>query len=676
VSEKSNPVSLRVDLLGRCGAVVDGREVQFAYDKVRALLAYLVLEADGPVARGRLAGLLWPDQSEGVAASSLRQALSRLRQSLGDRESRNPLLLVCRETVQLSPESGVQVDVREFLQLLEQVPRHRHRHPRACAYCDQLRSRACSLYKGDFLGDLAVPDSSLFDDWALVWRERLLRLAVEAFQERVSLSTHRGDDARTAELVSRLLTIDPWNEHAHAELLRVMVKGGRRADAVQHYRELRDRLAEEMGIQPSEELEEIAEGLAHGGQTPDPEDRETSVRGMPLSLEPFVGRIAELDAVVKWLEEPGGRLATVTGPGGIGKTRLGMEAAHSEAWSFEGGAVYLSLEGGEAGWDSRAAQLTRGKDILLVLDAFEHVMTSRSVLERLLRENPRLVVLATSRVHLGISGETVFPLAGLEAPPPEASEEAERYEAVALFVQSARCSVPGFALGAPDREAVAEICRLVDGLPLALNLAAAWVSTLSCHEIAAEIRRGLDILVTGERDGAGVPGLASVFRQSLQLLGGDERRVFPRLSVFRGGFDRDAAAAVAGADLATLNGLVRKSFMHRSSGGRYNLHGLFRQYGQDLLRADGESESVARRHLDYYLAGAESRDSDFRSAASFKAFHWLVLEQPNMAAALAWARMNDSSAAERLAVAMHSEIHGFGVHLLGRPGGGPAQPET
>jgi predicted ATPase len=376
-----------------------------------------------------------------------------------------------------------------------------------------------------------------------------------------------------------------------------------------------------------------------------------------------VGRRGELAQLSTWLNDPVRRLVTITGAGGSGKTRLAIEAVRSAAPCFDDSAAFVRLDSGEPAWLDRIAPAVRGKDLLLVLDSFEHVMKDRSRLMRLLEENPRLVALLTSRLPLGVPGESVLRLDGLPAPPPEKEREAEQFGAVELFLRSARQAVAGFDLDPADKAAVSAICRLVDGLPLAINLAAAWVGTLPCREILVEIQRGIDILASPGDRGDTPSSVRIVFDQSMRLLTPAERHAFARLSVFRGGFDREAALKVAGADLPVLAGLVNKSFVHRESRERYSLHDLFRQYGEEQLGAAGEHDDACREHMNYYRAGAETRQPDVGAPASFESFHWLIREQPNLSAALAWARQKDPEAATRLEKWMRPDLHGYGVHM-------------
>ncbi|HSR29272.1 MAG TPA: protein kinase, partial [Anaerolineae bacterium] len=354
---------------------------------------------------------------------------------------------------------------------------------------------------------------------------------------------------------------------------------------------------------------------------------------LPAQATPFVGREAELAELACLLAEPQARLITILGAGGMGKTRLALEAGAGALDGFEDG-VYLvplaPLQSAQAIVPAvaRAVGLSFSDDgeprdqlldhlnprtMLLLLDNFEHLLAHPTVpathghgklgdgdgaglVDDLLSAAPGVKVLATSRLRLNVQGEQLFHLLGMEVPHGEATADAGAYSAVKLFVQGARRVRPGFELAGRDQQYVARICRLVAGMPLAILLAAAWVELLSPEEIEGEIAASLDFLETDLRD---VPerqrSIQAVFDYSWNLLGERERAVFAGLSVFRGGFLREAAQAVTGATLRELKALVDKSLLHRTPTGRYEIHELLRQYGLEKLVQRGELEALRQR---------------------------------------------------------------------------------
>jgi predicted ATPase len=277
----------------------------------------------------------------------------------------------------------------------------------------------------------------------------------------------------------------------------------------------------------------------------------------------------------------------------------------------------------------------RPKSLLLTLDNFEHLLEASSLLAEILQAAPQVKLLATSRERLNLHGEWIFDLQGLLVPPPDQEEEIEAYSAAALFIQSAQRARGGFQLFPADRTAVARICRLLEGMPLAIELAAAWTPALSCPEIAAELERGLDILVTPLRD---VPerqrSMRAVFGHSWRLLTVEEQSLLRQLSVFLGGFGRVAAGAVAGATLPLMAALTAKSFLRRMGDGRFTMHELVRQYAAGRLAADPAEEAAARqRHSLYFLDFIARLESDLKSAQQLPALVAIDADIDNIRAA-------------------------------------------
>ena len=387
----------------------------------------------------------------------------------------------------------------------------------------------------------------------------------------------------------------------------------------------------------------------------------TLPRSLPVQTTPFVGRDAELARLVRLLADPEHRLVTLLAPGGMGKSRLALEAGRVLAEGVEGfrpAVVWVELAAlgsaellasaiaqafGLESWagDSLAADLSRvlaSQPAVLVLDNFEHVLAGAAFLSQLLERVPGLTLLVTSREALRLQAETLLPLLGLSAPQAGNETAALEFGSVQLFAQSA--ARLGFDLRArpEDLPAAARICGLLDGLPLGILLAASWVNVLGLQEIEAEMRRSLDFLRADLLD---LPerqrSLQAVFDQTWQLLEPDEAAVCCALSVFRGGFTRSAAEAVAGAVPATLARLSNKSLLRREQhGGRYQVHELLRQYAALRLQASDAEVGVRDRHADYFARYLEASEPYLRALNPASALRDIEIEIGNVRAAFRW----------------------------------------
>ncbi len=408
---------------------------------------------------------------------------------------------------------------------------------------------------------------------------------------------------------------------------------------------------------------------------------------LPRALTPFIGREPELYSLGQLLCDPQCSLLTILGHGGIGKTRLAIEAANQYKDRFPDGVWFVPLAAlnspallvpaiadgvnykiqGPTNPQTQLLQHLCEKRTLLILDNAEHLLDGVGVFAEILKHCSQVKLIVTSRERLNLYGEWVFETLGLPVPPNDQAEQFESFSSVALFLQSARRALPGLRLDETDRAAVVDICRLVEGMPLAIELAATWIRTLSTAEIAAEIKHSLDFLSTSAQD---VPerhrSMRAVFDHSWEMLSVEEQQVLCQLSVFRGGFNRQAAEQVAGASLSILSTLVNRTLVRlsqaqlRETTVRYNLHDLIRQYCADhLLENPDVYVAVQKQHCAYFLALAETADQELRGPNQLEWLNRLDQELGNLRAALEWSLKSAAQGTDEPALRLSGALRWF-----------------
>ena len=582
---------LEIRLFGGLQIRLDGAPVSgFISAKAPALLAYLACE-QRPCLRDELAALLWGELPEADAKNNLRQVLSNLRKRLGAH------LRITRVDAALDTAVPCFLDTAEFEQCVPD-----------CADLAQLET-AVALYRGDFMAGVVLRDAPRFEEWLLARRARYRETALYAWHRLTEQYLRRRAYGRAIDGAARLLELAPWREEAHRQLMRALFYSGQRAAALTCYESCRRVLAEELGVSPSGETVLLYERIRAAGERPR--------HNLPPPATPFIGREADLARIETWLAAEDGRLLTIVGLGGAGKTRLALQAARARAHDFLEGVWFVPLAalpagsslaagiapvinaplGGAGRLETHLLDYLAGKEMLLLLDNVEHLLSrrNRTFLADLLAGAPGVRLLVTSRERLNLRAETTLELAGLPYEDGSASPAAQ------LFLERARRVRPGFA-AAGQEAALARLCRLTAGLPLALELAASWARALDMAGIAAEVARGLGFLAADWPDlPARQRSLTAVFEYSWRLLSPAERAAYARLSVFRGGFTAGAAREAAGVSLPLLAGLADKSLLHLEGNGRYRRHPLLLQFAAGKLAEDPAQAAAARRaHARFY----------------------------------------------------------------------------
>lgn len=685
---------LQLNLFGKLEVMVDGAPVTaFESAKVPALLAYLAVTGQAH-SRDMLATLLWGDLPEITARRNLTKALTNLRQLL------EPYLLIERHSVAFNHQAPAAVDVALFQAAVEASALLEPDDPvRGLAPLRQ----AVSLYRGDFLEGFYVKNALEFEEWALGQREYLRELMLQALRRLTEQSARLETNPAVAlEYCRRWVGLEPWQEAAHRQMMLLLARSGQRDAALAQYETCRQILADELDVEPAPETARLYERIKAAGKP------------SPHNLPPpttFVGRERELRHLRSRLGQPDCRLLTLVGPGGIGKTRLAIEVARrylqpifeSDEVNFADGVYFANLapvRSGEtgSGESPESSQVTnlilvtiataldfsfqgaadlktqvfahlRQKEMLLVLDNFEHLVEGAGLLVELLDAAPGVRLLVTSRERLNLQEEWVWQVGGLDYPGQGTADrprgeawsgnggasgltvpELQTYDAVELFCLQARRIRGDFSLTESEAPYVLRLCRLVEGAPLALELAASWLRVFSCAEVVAGVEDSLDFLSSSLRN---IPerhrSMRAVFEQSWQMLSQPEQAAFCRLWLFKGGFQREAALAVAGAGLPILVNLVDKSLLRVTPSGRYQVHELLRQFAAEKLLAGigpagtpGSQQpepalEAWQRYSTYYLNLAGQREAGLRGSAPQPALSELRADLDNIRQAWQWA---------------------------------------
>jgi predicted ATPase/DNA-binding SARP family transcriptional activator/DNA-binding CsgD family transcriptional regulator len=648
--------------------------------KAGGLVKLLALAHNHRLHREQVMNLLWPDSPPKAAANNLRQALHAARRVLGPSRTAYSYLELLGEQLALCPDSQLWVDVEAFE--VAALAARRSRNPEAYR-------AAIELYSGDLLPE------DRYEDWAESRREELRRDYLTLFVEMAELYEERRDPGLAVEALRKVVTDEPAHEEAHVSMMRLYAETGQRYQALRQYERLRQILSRELGTEPAASsrrlYEEILTGhLPTAGGTaissPLSEPPGTGRHNLPVARTSFVGREQEIVEVKRALAMT--RLLTLTGMGGSGKTRLALEVAQSLVGAYQDGVWLVELApladpdlvpqevASAMGVREQPGHLLvdvlvdtlRAKTVLLVLDNCEHLADACARLVDILLGNcPRLRVLATSRETIGVAGETnwvVPPLSSPDLRQPTTVEKLVGFESVRLFLERVRHRRPDFDLTSHNVQAVAEICRQLDGIPLAIELAVARVGVLSVEQIAARLEDSLGLLMTGGRTATPRQRtLRATLDWSYNLLSEMERKLFGRLSVFAGGWTLEAAEAVCSGGgvqesevLDLLSRLVDKSLVvaETTEDGAVRCRMLepVRQYGRERLEKSGDSETVRRQHAEHYLVQAEMAELELTGPQQQWWFAWLEREHDNLRAALGWSLEREEGVGLRLATSL------------------------
>lgn len=680
---------LALSLLGPLAISFNKRPFsQLTSQKAQALLIYLAVEKEQVHQRDSLMTLFWPDYPQKSAQSSLRQTVYRLRQAIEPDKTEVPFILTDRFTVSWNPEAALHLDVTQFETLTGNG-----RSPQAW-------QQAIDLYRGDFLADFFLPDCDPFEQWAADKRAYYQRQAQTVSQQLVVHYLEAGNLDAAETTVRRQLALDSLQESAHRQLIEILARNGRRQEALAQFATVKHLLYEELAIEPEAQTIALVESIRDGefvdgstSQTTESAWPQLNVQqpnppktNLPALLTTVIGREQERDETTHLLTQH--RLVTLLGTGGIGKTTLSLQIGQQLLGDYPDGVWFIELAPltdprlvaqevasamgitiqANRSLTEHLQSVLQPRTTLIVLDNCEHLLDACAHLANaLLRHCPNLTILATSREPLSVPGEALYDLPPLAFPALSTNEAVAAlaaYPAMQLFAERARLVQSHFVIDEAKTPFIMQICRQLDGLPLAIELAAARVNVLSVQEIATRLQENFHLLTQGSR--TVLPRhqtMRALIDWSHNLLTESEQRILHRLSVFAGGYTLDAAEAICvGEDIdayAVLDltaQLVNKSLVQRmrqsqSDETRYHLLETIRQYAQEKLSETGNEAIYHNRHLAYFVKMAEEGEPKLYDANRAFWLQKLRDEIDNLRLALRWALATDPASGLRLIVA-------------------------
>lgn len=658
----------RLALLGPIQVTRDNEPVRgFESRKALGLLCYLAVrstqnQSHQPVSRVELANLFWGDKTETQGRGNLSRVLNNLSTLFPNS------FLTDRESVQVKPDA-FSLDVAEFETL------------RAAGTPESLAS-VVPLYRGEFMAGIYLDDCPDFEIWLVQERERWQQRIVSVLECLGGYHARRGEFATALPFAARLLEIEPWREETHRHMMQLLAQTNQRSAALQQYENARRVLQEELGVEPSAETNALYEKIRAQEIAPP----KTPPHNLPTHLTTFFGRETELTRIAARLNNPDCRLLTLVGAGGMGKTRLAIQAAKNVLNSFRDGVYFVPLASIGAGQTqfivpaianalnlsltgqqepkAQVLNFLREKELLLLLDNFEHLLAGAEFVVEILQNAPNVKILATSREPLDVQAEWITRVDGLSFPSaaPRKLDELIGFSATRLFVERAQRANDEFELNQESAPHIIRLTQIVEGMPLALELAAARTRTMRVNEIRVQVEASFDFLATTMRDvDARHKSLRAVLEWSYGALSKQEQELFARVSVFAGGWTTEAAEAVCTGDdieenqvSILLSELVEKSLVLKEEPAgetRCRMLEPIRQYARERLSDAGESEVTAARHLSYFIELGEKAAPQLRGAQQGVWLRRLDGEHANLRAALNWHADGQAHAEQRLRLA-------------------------
>jgi len=615
-------MTIQFFLLGHPHLEADGQSIPVPRSKALALLAYLVVTRQMH-RRDTLVTLFWANYDQASGRGELRRQLSTLKKIIPD-----SIFQIERDAIGILPEADIWDDVTQLRLLMKQCDTHPHSHLTTCSVCATYLEESKALLRGNFMEGFTLPDSPAFDQWQHIQTQAILTLAQMALENLATYYYQRHDKEHAIEIWRQLLKHNPGYEPAHRQIMQYFASMGNRADALKQYEECLTYLSSEFDIAPEPQTQQLYHAIRNGFvETP-----LIKTYVLPSNTSPFVGRQAEMQLALDDVNHPDCRLLTITGMGGIGKTRFALELCRHLSTSHKN-VIFVSLQDvspirfintiaeqlrfGSYSHDILEKQLIeylRGQDLLLVLDNFETHLQYASYLEKIIQQTPHIKIIITSRQRLKLAAEYVLELGVL----PYADGASE------MFIQYARRVSNQFQ---PDSTIIPAICEYLGGLPLAIELVAMWARTLSPRQMLEKLKSGDTFIDQTSLD--------HVFHQSWQMLSNMQQGMLAQLIVFPSSFSSSAAESIIGIPIQTLTELVDHSMlMYKQE--RFTIHSVLRPY---IAIHVVPNDRLSSRFIAYYVDFMQAR-ADRIMCRDMQVFAELELELENIQLATQFAIKN------------------------------------
>jgi len=619
-------LSIRAKFLGDYEIRANGCAISgFATQKNRALAAYLILEHERDHPRNKLAALFWPDVAEQAALHNLRQALSVIRKAF-EPCAAGEIFTASRESVGFCSRIEFTVDVIDFENQMRSMVDRFHQQPGRGFPITRLK-KVLEMYRGELLESMILADASLFSDWLVLRREALNRLAVEGASLLLQYYENRCEWGEARKTAEKLVRLAPWDENAHSRLIDVLLQLAQGNAALAHYQSALRYFADELAIEPDYQMKKSFIDIQRFFESGRNEARK---KVLPLRIPgystPFVGRSKELETLEDWVSDPGCQVITITGPGGSGKTRLATRLAETQNSLFAGGVFFVSIAGctdrqelsarilhevssvEERSADSMAELLTWAKNrrALLLLDNVDNCGEAAELAAKILEVSRQIVLVCTSYNRLDLVGERVYSLGGLSL---DGDSESE---AVRLFLSHIQAESQPESKTAEFIQDIIEICRLVEGLPLAIDLAAGQTKRVPSTDLLNSLEKTMDVLHSGainlpERHRS----ITASFENCWSHLPGNQQNMLSKLTIFQSPFTLQAASEVCGVSSLDARELVNLSLLIWDGHETYRFHRAIQHYAREKLFLNKvEAQLLTKEHaVFFYQQFVESYDA-------------------------------------------------------------------